>query len=120
MSLFKKERTEVKDLYYIHIFKLSEGVEQLNKKLDDIREILLEIKKESKPKKEEVVPVKMRTKQAIKLFLKRHGKVTPSMLANVIGLSRTRCNEYLKEMEEEGIVKGEIEGKKKFYTLIKP
>ena len=34
-----------------------------------------------------------------------------------MGLSRARSNEYLRELEEEKIVKGMVVNKKKFYML---
>jgi hypothetical protein len=50
-------------------------------------------------------------------MLKRHRKLTSSQLSQLIGLSRTRCNEYFKEMETLSIVEPVILGKEKFYAL---
>ena len=57
-----------------------------------------------------------RKKQIIYLF-KQHDSLTSSQLSELIQISRTRCTEYLKEMEKEGIVKGKIKKRKKFYEL---
>jgi DNA-binding transcriptional regulator LsrR (DeoR family) len=50
-------------------------------------------------------------------LLKKHEKITSSKLSQLTGLSRTRCNEYFKLMENLGIVKVSIEKKEKFYKL---
>jgi AraC-like DNA-binding protein len=50
-------------------------------------------------------------------MLKRHSKLTSSQLSQLMGLSRTRCNEYFKEMENMNIVEPVILGKEKFYAL---
>ncbi|MCD6371247.1 MAG: winged helix-turn-helix domain-containing protein [Candidatus Aenigmarchaeota archaeon] len=59
-----------------------------------------------------------KTKLAIKLLIKKHGGVTASQLSKLINLSRTRCNEYLKQMEKEGMLKSKVEGKKKKYITL--
>lgn len=38
-------------------------------------------------------------------------------LARHIGLSRTRCNEYFKQMKEMGMVEPVLIGREKFYRL---
>jgi len=85
--------------------------------MKEIQDLLQEIKRSLREKKREIVPVKLKKKEAIKLLLQKHGKLTSSMLSQLIGLSRTRCNEYLKELEEEGIVTSEIRDRKKYYML---
>ena len=50
-------------------------------------------------------------------LLKRHEKLSSNELSDLIGLSRTRCNEYFKMMENLGIVKPILVRKKKFYGL---
>ncbi|MEM5853498.1 MAG: winged helix-turn-helix domain-containing protein [Candidatus Aenigmatarchaeota archaeon] len=62
-------------------------------------------------------PVSSKTKEAIKMILQKYGELTPSQLSKLIKLSRTRCNEYLKEMEREGIAISRIESRKKYYKL---
>ncbi|MEM5829737.1 MAG: winged helix-turn-helix domain-containing protein [Candidatus Aenigmatarchaeota archaeon] len=61
--------------------------------------------------------VSSKTKEAIKMILQKYGELTPSQLSRLIKLSRTRCNEYLKEMEHEGITTSRIESRKKYYRL---
>ena len=58
-----------------------------------------------------------KTKDAIRLILQKHSEVTPYQLSKLIKLSRTRCNEYLKQMEEEGLAVSTTISRKKFYSL---
>ncbi|MEM7821341.1 MAG: winged helix-turn-helix domain-containing protein [Candidatus Aenigmatarchaeota archaeon] len=62
-------------------------------------------------------PVTSKTKEAIKMILQKYGELTPFQLSRLIKLSRTRCNEYLKEMEREGIAVSRTESRKKYYKL---
>lgn len=50
-------------------------------------------------------------------LLQEHGKLSSSQLSQLIGLSRTRCNEYFKRMEELGLVEGISIGREKYYKL---
>jgi response regulator of citrate/malate metabolism len=59
----------------------------------------------------------VKTKDVIKLILQKHQGLTSSELSKIIKLSRTRCNEYLKEMENEGILMSRINCRKKLYSL---
>lgn len=56
-----------------------------------------------------------RKKQII--FLLKNRKLISSDVGRALGLSRSRANEYLKFMEQEGILISEKKGRKKFYTL---
>lgn len=116
---FFKNRSKISDLYYFHIFRIHEDLERLNKKLDEMHGLLKDLKRNIKMNNNRKLPLKLKTKEAIKLLLRKHGKLTSSHLADLIGLSRTRCNEYLREMEDEGEVKSEIMKKRKFYFLAK-
>jgi DNA-binding Lrp family transcriptional regulator len=62
-------------------------------------------------------PVTSKTKEAIKMILQKYGELTPLQLSRLIKLSRTRCNEYLKEMEKEGVAISRVESRKKYYKL---
>ncbi len=67
-------------------------------------------------------PESMRTlkvKSMIKSLLEEHKKLTSSDLNRLLKLSRTRCNEYLVELEREGLVQGATIRRKKFYELRK-
>lgn len=115
--------------------KIAIGI--INQKLDNIYNFLtriydrlLEIEEKQKELESELsiikrnlkiedigTPLTKKTKELIKILLKKHGKLTAQDLANLLNLSRTRCSEYLVEMEEEGEVKSVREGKKKYYFL---
>jgi hypothetical protein len=58
-----------------------------------------------------------KTREAIKLILQKHGELTSLQLGRLMKLSRTRCNEYLKEMELEGMTMSRIDSRKKLYKI---
>ncbi len=97
--------------------KIFDRLVYLDKKIEELKEEIWEIKRQFVRERKGIISLSERTKLAIKLILRKHGKLTPMQLSKLINLSRTRCNEYLKEMEREGIVKSEIQGRKKFYFL---
>lgn len=66
---------------------------------------------------EKLSTVETRRIEAITGLLHQHGKLSSLGLSRNIGLSRTRCNEYFKQMEEMGIVEPVLMGKQKFYRL---
>jgi Fic family protein len=61
----------------------------------------------------------LKVKSMIKSLLGEHGKLASSDLSSILKLSRTRCNEYLVELEREGMVQGTTVRRKKFYKLKK-
>lgn len=61
--------------------------------------------------------VEARRIETITGLLQQHGKLSSEDLANHTGLSRTRCSEYFKLMEEMGIVEPVLLGREKFYRL---
>ena len=92
--------------------KLSEKIDKIEAKLKGVDEIISASGMTLQPR-----TISVKTKEAIKLILQKYGKITPSQLSKLIKLSRTRCNEYLKEMENEGILFSTIDCRKKFYSL---
>ena len=50
-------------------------------------------------------------------LLEVHEKLSSRDLSELIGLSRTRCNEYFKLMEKLGMVEPVLNERKKFYKL---
>jgi len=88
---------------------------------DIVNRIVTEIKKVARPlipHKEKITIVESKRIERIISFLQDHRSLSSSQLAHMIGLSRTRCNEYFKQMEELGIVKGDDAGKERFYQLV--
>lgn len=61
--------------------------------------------------------VEMRRIDSITNLLQKHGKLCSWDLANLTGLSRTRCNEYFKKMENLGIAESVEVGRQKYYRL---
>ena len=59
----------------------------------------------------------VKTKEAIRLILQKYREMTPYQLSKLIKLSRTRCNEYLKQMEDDGLTISRTISRKKFYSL---
>jgi len=128
IKLLAQEKSSVEDelhkqlnLQYAHIFKLMEDVRELNQKIERISLQLEEIKQllQKTPIESEAQSLtkKDKIKEAIKMILRKKGKMTSEDLAEVVGLSRTRCNEYLKEMERNKEAKSEIVNRKKYYKL---
>ena len=67
-------------------------------------------------KKEEDKSIAPKRKKQI-IFLLKDRKFTSPEVGRALGLSRSRANEYLKFMEDEGLLRGEKRGRKKLYTL---
>lgn len=95
---------------------VSKGVEEiviqlkdLNKRVDDV-ERKLRLKKSNSP-------IILKKKKQIVFLLKQNKTLSSSQLGELLNISRTRANEYLKDMEEEGIVVGISKGRNKFYKL---
>lgn len=62
---------------------------------------------------------KRKVKEKIISLLKQNKKLSSSELKKLIGLSRTRCNEYFRELTKEGKTEGIIIGREKYYKLVK-
>jgi len=128
MSIFKSKDEEKRileenlkqlDSRYVNIAmeierlkKISEKIDRIESKLKGLDDIISAGGMSLQPR-----TISVKTKDAIKLMLQKYGKVSPSQLSKLIKLSRTRCNEYLKGMENEGIALSTIECRKKFYSL---
>ena len=61
--------------------------------------------------------VEMIKAQAITDLLTEHRKVSSTQLSQLMSISRTRANEYLRMLENSGVVKGEQMGREKVYYL---
>ncbi|MEM5853467.1 MAG: winged helix-turn-helix domain-containing protein [Candidatus Aenigmatarchaeota archaeon] len=85
-----------------------------------VNRIISEIKAVARPiiaSKEKLTIVEQKRIEKIISLLQEHGKLSSSQLSQILGLSRTRCNEYFKQMEDLGLVEGIEIGKEKFYKL---
>jgi len=107
------------DAQYARISMEFEKLKNLERKIDKLESKLKEFRNmmESRPA---VLPTNVRsskTKAAVKIILQKHGEMTSNQLAKIIKLSRTRCNEYLKEMQSEGQLVSRLDSRKKLYRI---
>ncbi len=107
------------DVNYVKMIYELERLRNLNRKIDTINTKMKAFEEVASTNGIEIKPQTMtvKTKGAIKLILQKYKELTSSELSRVIKLSRTRCNEYLKEMENEGILLSKINCRKKLYSL---
>lgn len=98
----------------------------INSRLDDISKSLKNFEKKLEDFKSSLVPLsrskddsirKLKMKRMILELLKKHNRLTASELSVKLDLSRTRCSEYLTELERDGVTSGVIVSRQKFYEL---
>ena len=108
----RKPPSEIEDMEHIkgRLEEISEKLSKLHERMDGA-----EGKRPAPPVQEGVK--KARLKKVIENNLKEHGKLTAYDLGQMLSLSRTRCSEYLKEMERAGIVKGTTSSRKRYYEI---
>jgi len=68
-------------------------------------------------KGEKTTIVERKRMEKIAKVLQQHRQLTSAQLSQVMNLSRTRCNEYFKKLEDMGVVEPVLDGKQKFYRL---
>ncbi len=112
-----KELIEIRDMLKASELKISDDDEVL-KRLDDIEEKIDNLNNLNFNKELPDGPVKVKRKKEIVNLLLKHKKLTSSQLSYLTKISRTRCNEYLKELEGSGMVNGDLIDKKKYYELV--
>lgn len=61
----------------------------------------------------------LKVKGMIKSLLGEHRKLTTSQFSKLLNLSRTRCSEYMNEMERVGVVNATTVRRQKFYELVR-
>ncbi|MEM5878713.1 MAG: winged helix-turn-helix domain-containing protein [Candidatus Aenigmatarchaeota archaeon] len=113
------------NIQHAQLFKVIEDMRELNQKIERIFIELEQIKQklDKTPMSDngfesQAQLKKDKTKEAIKIILRKKGRMTSEDLSKLIGLSRSRCNEYLKEMERNKEARSEIENRKKYYRLV--
>jgi Fic family protein len=87
-------------------------------KLNELFQRVGELEEKNDVDKKESVR-KARIKENIISLLEQHKKLSSSELGNLLNLSRTRCNEYFRELSKEGLVEGTIVDRQKFYKPVK-
>lgn len=113
------------NMQHAQLFKLMEDMKDLNQKIErifveieQIKEMLQKSQMSENNFEVQSTLKKDKTKEAIKIILRKKGRMTSDDLSKLIGLSRSRCNEYLKDMERNKEAKSEIENRKKYYRLV--
>ena len=91
--------------------RIAENIEEINDRLEKIERYIIETKIRQE------TPLSTKRQDNIILFLRKN-EYTAGQLATVLGISRNRCNEYLRELEKQGKVRGNLVGKKKFYYAV--
>ena len=98
-------------------------LENIRERLDDISQKLSHLHERidsiegRKPEKADDGVKKSRIKKIIESNIREHGKLTSYDLAQILSLSRTRCSEYLNEMERSGVIKGVRFRRKRYYEI---
>ncbi|MEE9323880.1 MAG: winged helix-turn-helix domain-containing protein [Candidatus Aenigmarchaeota archaeon] len=91
---------------------ISKNTKTLEKMLEDLKNSLVPL---SRSKSDSIRKMKM--KRMIVELLNKHNRLTASDMSVKLNLSRTRCSEYLTELERSGVTKGIIISRQKFYEL---
>ena len=91
--------------------KIYSELENLNKRFEELRDIVVGLNKKTN------TPKKKKVKMRIIMILEEKKKMNSAQLGRELKLSRVRANEYLREMEEEGLVRGIKIKRKRFYLL---
>ena len=93
--------------------RIHSELDELNKKFEELKDVVVGVKKEGESSR------KKKVKSEIVRLLQENKRLNPAQLGRLLGLSRVRANEYLREMEDDKILKGLIIKKRKFYMLEK-
>lgn len=93
---------------------ISEKIAVLNRKIDALQNMLNERRIN---KNADESPVKTRKRGEIIEIIKERKKINSYELALIMKISRTRANEYLKELERDSLLKSELADKKMYYKL---
>ena len=98
----------------------------INKRIDDISKYTKSLDKKIEGLKSSLVPLsrskddsirKIKMKRMIIELLNKHKRLTASDMSVKLDLSRTRCSEYLTELERSGVANGIVISRQKFYEL---
>ena len=107
-----RELVEIREA--VKVYKFDEPLVQKNFEEPDKKDITVDLDRERIAANES--PVKTKRKESV-IKLLSEKSFTSSELSFATGMSRTRCNEYLRELEKDGMAKGIVRNKKKFYRL---
>jgi response regulator of citrate/malate metabolism len=110
----RKPPSEIHDFEHIknRLEEISEKLSYLHERIDNI-----EGKKPQPEKASSDGVKKARIKKIIEKSIRDSGKLTTYDLSHILNLSRTRCSEYLNEMERAGVIKGVKIRRKRYYEI---
>lgn len=107
------------DIQYIQMAmeleKTKSTLKKVNKMDSRLRDIENTIKSEGVVVKSTTISTKV--KESIRIILMKQPYITSMQLSKAMNMSRTRCNEYLKGMENDGILSSFLKCRKKYYKL---
>jgi len=98
----------------------------INKRIDDICDSTKSLEKNIENLKSSLVPLsrsksdsirKIKMKRLILELLEKEKRMTASDVSVKLDLSRTRCSEYLTELERDNVLKGIVISRQKFYEI---
>jgi hypothetical protein len=98
----------------------------INKRIDDIHASSKNLEKNIENLKSSLVPLsrsksdsirKIKMKRLILELLEKEKRMTASDVSVKLDLSRTRCSEYLTELERDNVLKGIVISRQKFFEL---
>jgi len=95
---------------------IRERLDDISQKLSHLHERIDNLEGRKAERTEDGVK-KSRIKKTIESNIREHGKLTSYDLAQILSLSRTRCSEYLNEMERAGVIKGVTFRRKRYYEI---
>lgn len=114
-NLQRESRRQPSEAYDLENIK--EKLDDISQKLSHLHERIDGIEGRKTEKVSEDGIKKSRIKKTIESNIREHGKLTSYDLAQILSLSRTRCSEYLNEMERAGIIKGVRFRRKRYYEI---
>jgi response regulator of citrate/malate metabolism len=99
---------------------LEDKINEMNSRLEEVAgkmdELMFLYQSNSRGKTNPSVR-KLKVKEIVNLLIQQHGMLSAPQLSDMMNLSRTRCSEYLKEMELNGVLVSELKCRKKFYQI---
>ncbi|MCD6495835.1 MAG: winged helix-turn-helix domain-containing protein [Candidatus Aenigmarchaeota archaeon] len=99
---------------------LDERMKEMNFTLEEIAEKvdhLMFLYQSNSRQKNSPSAKKLKVKEMITMMLQQHGSLSAPQLSEMLNLSRTRCSEYLKEMEIKGLLESNLNCRKKYYKI---
>ena len=115
-NLQRESRRQPSEAYDLE--NIRERLDDISQKLSHLHERIdgIEGKRTVSGKSEDGIK-KSRIKKTIESNIREHGKLTSYDLSQILSLSRTRCSEYLNEMERAGTIKGVTFRRKRYYEM---